>query len=81
MARVPLCSSDEAVRALTRLGFERAHVKGSHATYRHYAADGSIDAVTVVPLGKRELKRPLVKSIIERAKVTVDQFCACLVVT
>lgn len=58
----------------------QAHTKGSHATFKRFAEDGSVSAVTVVPLGKRQLQRPLLKSIRALAKLSAEEFYACLIV-
>jgi len=62
------------VRALERAGFEFQRQKGSHATFRH----PQTRRTTVVPLHGGDLKRPLLKMIIQQAGMTEEQFVELL---
>lgn len=79
MSDLPLCSSDQIIRALERAGFQAAHTSGrnakggSHRTDVRERADGGSD-VTVVVLNKREAPRGTLRSILRLASLTADEF-------
>jgi predicted RNA binding protein YcfA (HicA-like mRNA interferase family) len=73
----PLCSSRQIVAALERLGFEHKRTKGDHATYAR-RVEGEITRTTVVVLGKAEVPRGTLRSIIKLAGLTFEEFCAAL---
>ena len=58
--------------ALRRAGFEEGHTKGAHRTM--VKTDHGHTWVTVVVLGKREIPRGTLRSIIEKAGLTEDEF-------
>ena len=74
MSKPRLVSSKRACAALERLGFEQARAAiGSHQMYRRRRADGGEDAI-VVPLGKREIKRWTLKSMLRTGNLTLEEF-------
>jgi predicted RNA binding protein YcfA (HicA-like mRNA interferase family) len=77
-SKLPLLSSREVTAALTRLGFEPAH-GDNHQTWE--VVDKTTDvtlAVTVVPLGKKEIPRPTLKSILALGGINLDDFLNAL---
>ena len=70
MNRLPILKPDEALHKLQRAGFEIDHVTGSHYVLRH--EDGRR---TVVPYHqRRDLKRRVLKAILQQAGLTVEEF-------
>ncbi len=68
--RLPNVGAKELVRALERAGFVFQRQKGSHATFRH----PDTKRTTVVPLHGGDVKRPLLKMILQQAGLTEDEF-------
>lgn len=68
--RLPNVNAKELARALERAGFVFQRQKGGHATYRH----PETKRTTVVPLRGGDVKRPLLKMILQRAGLTEDAF-------
>ena len=78
MSEVPLCSSNEIINALRRAGFKPARrAKGDHQVYVRERSDGRKD-ITLVHLGQREVARYTLRNIIQRAGMTVEEFCGYL---
>lgn len=73
MARMPVVSGHEAVKALQRLGFTALRTKGSHV---FLARDDPFVGVTV-PL-HRDLDRGTLRAIIRSAGLTIEQFTEAL---
>ena len=70
MNRLPTLKPDEVLRRLQRAGFEVDHVTGSHHILRH--EDGRR---TVVPYHRgRDLKRGVLKAILQQAGLTAEAF-------
>ena len=69
MPSLPVCSGAEAIRAFERAGWLQASQKGSHVTM---IKSGAVVVLTV-PL-HRELGRGLLRSLIRKAGMTVDEF-------
>ena len=77
MSRLPLCSSEEIVKALQRAGFQSAHRSpGSHLTLSKRVGKRTI--TTVVVLGKREVPRPTLRKILRLAQLTDEEFLTYL---
>lgn len=72
MSGLPDVKPREAIRALERGGFHIHHIKGSH-----YILKKGNRRVTV-PYHNRSLKKGTLRSIIEQAALTVDEFCQLL---
>jgi predicted RNA binding protein YcfA (HicA-like mRNA interferase family) len=68
--RLPNLSAKEVVRALERAGFVFQRQKGSHATFRH----PETKRTTVVPLHGGDVKRPLLKLIVQQTGLTEEEF-------
>jgi predicted RNA binding protein YcfA (HicA-like mRNA interferase family) len=77
MSRQHLFSSDEIINALLRCGFELTGRRGeNHQTLKRPRADGRHD-VTSVPIGKREIPKGTLDSILELANLDYDDFLEC----
>jgi predicted RNA binding protein YcfA (HicA-like mRNA interferase family) len=61
--------------ALQKAGFYIHHQEGSHISLR---ARHDAKLRVVVPVNRKDLKRGTLKSIIEQAKLTVDDFIGLL---
>jgi len=61
-------SGAATVRALEKLGFRQVRQRGSHVVLRRG------DAVTVVPLHRRDLAIGTLHGILKQAGVTADEF-------
>lgn len=72
--RIPSLDAKEVSRALERAGFVFQRQKGSHATYRH----PETKRTTVVPMHSGDIKRPLLKLIIEQTGMTEEEFRSLL---
>jgi len=68
--RLPSLDAKDVVRALERAGFVFQRQKGSHATYRH----PETKRTTVVPIHGGDIKRPLLKMIIQQTGLTEEEF-------
>jgi predicted RNA binding protein YcfA (HicA-like mRNA interferase family) len=73
-ARLPNVSAKDAIRALERAGFVFQRQRGSHATLRHPVSRRTI----VVPIHGGDLKRPLLKAILQQAGIGEAEFRALL---
>ena len=73
MARLPILSSDEVVKALKRAGFTAApkRGKGSHIAMQGTDAAGRLRLV-IIPK-RKSLRRGTVQSILEQAGLTRDE--------
>lgn len=74
-SKIPALSAREIIRALRRAGFREERQKGSHLIFKH-----EITGVrTVVPVHSgKTIKKPLLRAIIEDAKLSVDEFLELL---
>jgi predicted RNA binding protein YcfA (HicA-like mRNA interferase family) len=68
MAKLPVVSGEQALRAFERLGYMRVSQSGSHVRLK---AEGKTSLT--VPL-HRELKRGLLRSLIRDAGISVEVF-------
>ena len=73
MTKLPVCSGEAAVRAFQRAGWTWARQRGSHVSL--VKADSAV--VLTVPL-QRELGPGLLRSLIRKAGLTVEEFRALL---
>jgi predicted RNA binding protein YcfA (HicA-like mRNA interferase family) len=73
MPKLPVCSGADAIHAFQRAGWSRASQKGSHATL---VKPGAVVVLTV-PLHK-ELGPGLLRSLIRKAGITVEEFAELL---
>lgn len=71
--KIPLCSSDQIIRVLERNGFvKKKKTRGSHQAL--IRREGSRSRVVIVVLGKKEIKRGTLRSILEMADMSLEQF-------
>jgi len=68
--RYPICNAKDVIRILKRNGFQKVGQKGSHQKWRH--ADGR--QVIVADHGSKAIPIGTLKSIIEGAKLSVEEF-------
>ncbi len=68
--RFPICNAIDVIRVLRRNGFKKVGQKGSHQKWRH--ADGR--QVIVADHGSKPIPIGTLKSIIDGAKLSVDDF-------
>jgi predicted RNA binding protein YcfA (HicA-like mRNA interferase family) len=68
--RFPTCSANDVIRVLRQKGFLKVGQKGSHQKWRH--ADGR--QVIVADHGSKPIPIGTLKSIIEGAKLSVEDF-------
>jgi len=79
MAKLPLCSSGQLVAVLKRAGFSPKKQSGrkkkgsSHQTWIKEVPSGEM-IVTVVVLGKKEIRRGTLKDILKQAEIPHDEF-------
>jgi predicted RNA binding protein YcfA (HicA-like mRNA interferase family) len=72
-SRLPSVRGDVVVRTLRKAGFEVVRIKGSHHIMEH---GGDPARRTVVPVhAGTDIKRGLLRKIIDDAGLTVDEFC------
>jgi len=73
-----LPSSDEVIRALTKDGFHPRGKsrRGSHQVFRKELPEGARNVV--VPLGKKEIPRGTLRSMIRQAGLTATNLAALL---
>lgn len=71
MSRLPRVTGEEVVAALRRAGFVVVRVRGSH---HHLRKAGGRGLVTVPVHTGEVLKPKLLKSILEQAGITVEEF-------
>ena len=68
--KIPVVTSKDMEKVLTRLGFKAIRQKGSHIFYRHQ--DGR---TTTVPHHKgRDLAPPLTREILKEIELTPEEF-------
>lgn len=70
MTRLPTLTPSKIVAALKRAGFVEHHQKGSHLYLWH----DSKACMTSVPMHTKDLKRSLMKEILEQAKLSEEEF-------
>jgi len=68
--RYPICNASDVIRVLRRNGFEKVGQRGSHQKWRHH--DGR--QVIVADHGNKSIPIGTLKSIIEGAKLSVEDF-------
>lgn len=72
---LPAVKAREVLSALQRAGFYVDHVTGSHYILRHPERSGR---VTVPYHGARDIKRAVLKTILEQASLTEQEFLELL---
>jgi predicted RNA binding protein YcfA (HicA-like mRNA interferase family) len=69
LPKLPVVSGQECIKALLKLGFYIARQRGSHITLRRDQPYGKV----IVP-NHKELDRGTLRSIIQQAGLTVQEF-------
>jgi predicted RNA binding protein YcfA (HicA-like mRNA interferase family) len=72
---LPALKPKDVLRALKRAGFEVHHVTGSHYILRHPEKSG---ARVTLPWHNKDLKSGTLRSIVEQADYTPDEFAELL---
>ena len=76
--RLPLCSSAQVVSALGRLGCYPGKAKSSsHQSFHRRISDGRVVTAPVV-LGKKEVPRGTLRSILALLEIPAEQFMGVL---
>ena len=73
MERLPICSGAQAVKAFESAGWKTARQRGSHVSLTKQGSS----VVLTVPMHS-ELGRGLLRSLIRKAGMSVDEFAAHL---
>ncbi len=73
MPRLPVCKPVEVIRALQRAGFF-LDTTGSHRFFRHPSRTG----IVTVPFHRKDLKRATLKSILDQAGLSTEEFIRLL---
>lgn len=74
MPPVPLVSSDEAIRAFEKIGYEVFHQRGSHIILRRKEPPHRHLSIP----RRRELARGTLRGLIRQAELSVEQFIELL---
>lgn len=69
--QLPTLKPRQVIRALERAGFRLLRVKGSHHYFHH---PHRAELLVCVPVHPGDLKRPVLRSILRQADLTVDAF-------
>ena len=75
MPKLPRIPSILVIRALKRARFYEYHQSGSHVQLRH---PGNQELRVTVPFHRKDLTPKTLKSIIQQADLTVDEFLKLL---
>ena len=75
MPKLPVLSGKEAIKALSKIGFEHVRTKGSHAILNKQTDKGKV--TIPVPLHK-ELAKGTLKSIMNRAELSLEELLELL---
>lgn len=70
MTRLPTLSAKKVIAALKRAGFEEDMQRGSHLYLWH----PELKITTCVPIHTRDLKRSLVRKILNQARLSENEF-------
>ena len=75
MPKLPVLSGKEAIKALSKIGFEHVRTKGSHAILNKQTEKGKV--TIPVPLHK-ELAKGTLKSIMNQAELSLEELLGLL---
>ena len=75
MSRIPALKSKDVLRVLRRAGFVVHHVTGSHYILKH---PGRAGLRVTLPWHNKDLKLGTLRSIVEQAGYTIDEFVELL---
>ncbi|MBF4696068.1 type II toxin-antitoxin system HicA family toxin [Fusibacter ferrireducens] len=69
-SKYPILTPKEIIRALEKIGFQKVSQKGSHAKYKNQSFPVR---VVIIPIHS-EIARGTLKSILEQANISLDDF-------
>lgn len=69
-SKYPILTPEEIIRALSKIGFQKASQKGSHAKYRN---DTTPVRTVIIPMHS-EIARGSLKSILDQAGISLEEF-------
>lgn len=79
MPKLPRVTATEAIKALEKLGFVKVRQKGSHVIMKKPLRDRDNTQIgCVVPLHNKTLAVGTLKSILNQANVSLDEFIQVL---
>jgi predicted RNA binding protein YcfA (HicA-like mRNA interferase family) len=78
MPKLPRVTAKDAIKALEKLGFVKVRQKGSHVIMKKQLNDNSTQIGCVIPLHNKTLAVGTLKSILNQANVSVDEFTQVL---
>jgi predicted RNA binding protein YcfA (HicA-like mRNA interferase family) len=70
MTRLPTLHSRKIIQALERAGFVFFKQRGSHCVLRHSITG----RITTIPMHGQDIKRSLMKAILQQAGLTEEEF-------
>lgn len=68
-SKYPILPPSKVISVLTKFGFQKVSQKGSHAKYRNIYTN----RVCIIPI-HNEIARGTLKSILEQANISIDNF-------
>jgi predicted RNA binding protein YcfA (HicA-like mRNA interferase family) len=71
---LPTLSPRKVIQALERAGFTLHRIKGSHHHLKHPNRPGLV----TVPVHAKDIKRPVLASILKQAGLTIEEFIKLL---
>ena len=74
MARLPILTGREIIKALERAGFERRNQVGSHVQLIGVDTEGNKHLVTVPDHGNKEIPIGTLLSILRQSKLSREEF-------
>jgi len=74
-SKLPILKAKEVVRALERAGFFIHHQTGSHVQMKHRKKPA---LRVTIPYHAKDLPKPIIRSIIRQAELTVEKFLELL---
>jgi len=69
-SKYPILTPKEIIKALSKIGFQKISQKGSHVKYRN---DTTPVQTVIIPMHS-EIAKGTLKSILEQANITLDEF-------
>ena len=69
-SKYPILSPQEIIKVLSKLGFEKTSQRGSHVKY---AKLGTPSKIVIIPM-HYEIAKGTLKSILEQAGISLDEF-------
>lgn len=73
MSRLPALTPRQLIAALKKAGYSETRQSGSHCILEHPSR-----RMVIVPVHARDVRRPLMKSIVDQTGLTEEEFLALL---